>query len=418
METIQQLTQRLCPNGVPMVKIGDVCKCYAGATPDTKNSQYWENGTIQWMSSGEVNKGQVFATEKKITPLGYDKSSTKMVPINSVVIALAGQGKTRGTVAITRTELCTNQSLCAIIPNEQLIPDFLFHYLKGQYQTLRTISCGDGTRGGLNLKMINAFEIPMPPIEVQKRIVKVLDEMTAVVNELEAELLTELEARKKQYDYYRNKLLTFNEIGGIKWLTMKELGIFYGGLSGKTKNDFENGNAKFISYMNVYSNDAINIDVTDKVLIGDNEKQNKIQYGDIIFTGSSETKDDCAMTSVLTDKCTEDLYLNSFCFGFRFSDTSLFVPQFSKHLFRSGFMRKELVKTANGVTRFNVSKKMVAEIKIPLVPKSEQIRISNILNKMAIAVTDLQDNLQIEIRSRRQQYEYYRNKLLTFDQAA
>ena len=81
-------------------------------------------------------------------------------------------------------------------------------------------------------------------------------------------------------------------------------------------------------------------------------------------------------------------------------------------------MRKELVKTANGVTRFNVSKKMVAEIKIPLVPKSEQIRISNILNKMAIAVTDLQDNLQIEIRSRRQQYEYYRNKLLTFDQAA
>ena len=112
---------------------------------------------------------------------------------------------------------------------------------------------------------------------------------------------------------------------------MKELGIFYGGLSGKTKNDFENGNAKFISYMNVYSNDAINIDVTDKVLIGDNEKQNKIQYGDIIFTGSSETKDDCAMTSVLTDKCAEDLYLNSFCFGFRFSDTSLFVPQFSKH---------------------------------------------------------------------------------------
>ena len=67
---------------------------------------------------------------------------------------------------------------------------------------------------------------------------------------------------------------------------MKELGIFYGGLSGKTKNDFENGNAKFISYMNVYSNDAINIDVTDKVLIGDNEKQNKIQYGDIIFIGS------------------------------------------------------------------------------------------------------------------------------------
>ena len=128
MESIEQMIKRLCPEGVPMVKIGDVCTCYAGATPDTKNPQYWENGTIQWMSSGEVNKGQVFATEKKITQLGYDKSSTKMVPINSVVVALAGQGKTRGTVAITRTELCTNQSLCAIIPNDQLIADYLFHF--------------------------------------------------------------------------------------------------------------------------------------------------------------------------------------------------------------------------------------------------------------------------------------------------
>ncbi len=74
----------------------------AGATPSTTIKDYWDNGTIRWMSSGEVNLGQVFDTEKRITQKGYDNSSTKMIPENSVVVALAGQGKTRGTVAITR----------------------------------------------------------------------------------------------------------------------------------------------------------------------------------------------------------------------------------------------------------------------------------------------------------------------------
>ena len=106
------------------------------------------------MSSGEVNKGKHFMKlEKKITKEGYVKiSNTKMLPKNTVVIALAGQGKTRGTVAITRIELCTNQSLCGIIPNEKLNSDYLYHYLKTQYENLRQLSSGDGTRGGLNLK--------------------------------------------------------------------------------------------------------------------------------------------------------------------------------------------------------------------------------------------------------------------------
>ena len=99
-------------------KIDDIATCFAGATPSTKIPEYWDNGTIQWMSSGEVNNGQIYETEKRISQLGFDKCSTKMVKPNTVVMALAGQGKTRGMVAITRVPLCTNQSLCAIETND------------------------------------------------------------------------------------------------------------------------------------------------------------------------------------------------------------------------------------------------------------------------------------------------------------
>ena len=206
MNKIERMLQELCPDGVEYKKLEDICECYAGATPNTKRIEYWENGTIPWMSSGEVNKGVVWETEKKITQLGYDSSSTKMVPANTVVVALAGQGKTRGSVAIVRIPLCTNQSLCSLVTKGDVNPDFLYHYLKGQYLTLRKISSGDGTRGGLNLKMINAFEIPVPPLPIQEEIVRILDHFTALTAELQAEL----QARQEQYEYYRNKLLTFS----------------------------------------------------------------------------------------------------------------------------------------------------------------------------------------------------------------
>ena len=149
---------------------------------------------------------------------------------------------------------------------------------------------------------------------------------------------------------------------GVEYKTLGELGEFYGGLSGKTKKDFENGNSKFISYMNVYKNLKINIDTDEKVLIAKNEKQHCIQHGDVLFTGSSETSDECAFSSVLADKTEEKLYLNSFCFGFRFFNEKLFYPEFSKYLFRSDSLRKQLVKTASGVTRFNVSKERMKKV--------------------------------------------------------
>ena len=161
------------PKSYNIKKVGDFAVCFAGATPSTKIPSYWDNGNIPWMSSGEVHKGRVQDTDAKITQQGYDGCSTKMVPIHSIVVALAGQGKTRGTVAINDIELCTNQSLCAIVPNEEVNYEYLFHNLRGRYRELRSMSGDVDGRGGLNLKHIQSIKVIVPPMSEQMKFVSI-----------------------------------------------------------------------------------------------------------------------------------------------------------------------------------------------------------------------------------------------------
>lgn len=201
---------------------------------------------------------------------------------------------------------------------------------------------------------------------------------------------------------------------GVEFKPLREIGDFFGGLTGKSKEDFIDGNARFISYMNVYSNPALKLDLPDFVKINDGEKQNVVQYGDILFTGSSETPNECGMSSVVTTKPSEPLYLNSFCFGFRLIDINTFNLDFLKHLLRSYEVRSQIAKTANGVTRFNISKKLFANITIPVPPIEVQEEIVRILDSFS----DYAAELQAELQARKQQYEYYRNLLLTFNPSA
>ncbi len=157
--------------------INSFAKCVAGATPSTAVNEYWEGGDIPWLSSGEVNKGRIYSTEKTITQKGYDNCSTHLVPAHTVLIALAGQGKTRGTVAVAEIALCTNQSICSILTDDSIDTDYLFHALKIQYDRIRSMSNGDGGRGGLNLEIVGKITVPKPPIELQKQFAKFVNQV-------------------------------------------------------------------------------------------------------------------------------------------------------------------------------------------------------------------------------------------------
>ncbi|WKZ30157.1 MAG: restriction endonuclease subunit S [Candidatus Dojkabacteria bacterium] len=201
---------------------------------------------------------------------------------------------------------------------------------------------------------------------------------------------------------------------GVEFRELSKLGYLFGGLTGKSKVDFTDGNAKFITYMNVYSNIAVDINVNTYVKIKEGERQTKLEYGDILFTGSSETPDECGMSSVLNTEIEEAIYLNSFCFGLRFNDRDLFLPDFCKYLFRDEKIRKLIGKTANGVTRFNISKKRFEKIRIPILPRPIQEEIVKILDTF----TELEAELEAELEVRKKQYDYYRDKLLTFKEKA
>lgn len=196
---------------------------------------------------------------------------------------------------------------------------------------------------------------------------------------------------------------------GVEYKTLGELGKFYGGITGKSKEDFKDGNAKFITYKNVYENISLKLDVEDKVKISEKENQRTLEYGDIIFTGSSETPDECGISSVITKKVEEKLYLNSFCFFFRMNNKEILNPDFAKHLFRSSNLRYQIGKTASGVTRFNVSKKAMEKICIPVPPLEVQCEIVHILDDFTL----LSAELSAELKARQKQYEYYLYKLIS-----
>lgn len=200
----------------------------------------------------------------------------------------------------------------------------------------------------------------------------------------------------------------------VEWKTLGEICELYGGLTGKNKSDFENGNAKYISYKNIFNNLEINFDNLDIVKISESENQHEVRYGDILFTGSSETANEAGMSSSVTTQFSKQIYLNSFSFGLRFNADIQIMPEFSKYLFRSYFMRKEIAKTASGVTRFNVSKARFKKLQIPIPPLKEQMRIVSILDKFDTLTNSISEGLPKEIELRTKQYEYYRDLLLTF----
>ena len=206
------------------------------------------------------------------------------------------------------------------------------------------------------------------------------------------------------------KLIEMIQTASVEWKPLGEIGLIYGGLTGKNKYDFENGNSKYVTYKNIFDNIEVDLNNLGTVRVNTGEKQHCIKYGDILFTGFSETADEAGMSSVVTSKFDEMIFLNSFSFGFRFNE-NIIIPEFAKYLFRSYFIRKEIIKTASGVTRFNISKERFKKIQIPIPPLEIQQKIVKILDKF----TELEVTLEAELALRKRQYRYYRDFLLDFD---
>ena len=162
-------------------KLGEICEIFSGGTPSTKIQSYW-NGDLSWLSSGETRNNLITKTERKITQLGVEKSSTRLAKKNDIVIATAGQGHTRGQISFCLIDTYVNQSIVVLRTNKSIIrPKFLFYNLKSRYKELRGLSDAHSSRGSLPKNILSNLDIIFPSLIKQKQIEKILYNLDAKI---------------------------------------------------------------------------------------------------------------------------------------------------------------------------------------------------------------------------------------------
>ena len=188
--------------------MGEICsKICSGGTPSTSVKSYY-NGNIPWMRTQEVDWTEVYETEMKITEEAIRNSSAKMIPENCVIIAM--YGATAAKCCINKIPLTTNQACCNLQINPQIADyRYVYQYICNEYNNLKAM--GEGSQSNINASKIKNYRIPIPPLEIQEKIVAILDRFETLVNDLTKGLPAEIAAIKEQYEYYRNKLLTFKQ---------------------------------------------------------------------------------------------------------------------------------------------------------------------------------------------------------------
>ncbi|KWS17632.1 hypothetical protein AL065_25405 [Pseudomonas amygdali pv. ulmi] len=246
------------------------------------------------------------------------------------------------------------------------------------------------TRNQVPITAQRKLAVVIPPIEEQIGIASSLsgvDELISSLDKLIAKKRNLLQAAMQELLTGQRRLPGFCGEWDLK--TMRALGNTYGGLAGKTKIDFGHGKARYIPFMNVMTDTVIDASWLEPVDVAPDEAQNLAKKGDLFFNGSSETPEEVGFCSVLLEDI-PNLYLNSFCFGFRFNTAAKVNGLFFAYWFRSKAGRAATSVLAQGATRYNIAKSAFMQLEIPQPMEAEQTAIASILSDMDTEVAALE----------------------------
>ena len=355
-----------------MKKLGEISTFYSGGTPLTSKREYFD-GDIPFIRSGEINSDK---TEQFISELGLKNSSAKLVEVGDILYAL--YGATSGEVGICKLNGAINQAVLCIKSNENHY--FLFSYLRDKKESI-TNTFLQGGQGNLSADIVKKIELYIPSIKEQTKISSFLSKIDARIT-AQSKILLHLKSLIESLNdsLSEQKIRINSNSENWKKVRLGDLGYTFTGLSGKTKEDFGNGK-RYIQYKQIFDSSKIVVENCGYVNVSENENQNSVKYGDIFFTISSETPDEIGMSSVLLEDV-KNVYLNSFCFGFRLNSFKELLPEFARFLFRSKIVRNEIKKLAQGSTRYNMSKTELLKLEILLPSIMEQKEISAFLSSL------------------------------------
>ncbi len=412
MSRVDDLIAKLCPNGVDFRAIGDFGELVRGN--GMPKSDFVESGV------GCIHYGQIYTyygiwtTETKSFVSAEKSERLAKVDPGDLVITNTSENiedVCKAVAWIGETQIVTGGHATVLKHDQD--PKYLSYYLQTPHFFAEKKKHATGTKViDVSAKSLAKIRIPVPPLEVQREIVKVLDTFT----KLEAEL----EARRRQYKYYRDALLMFGERAdadaskqaSIRWMTLGEIGKFTRGRR-FTKDDYVPNGIGCIHYGDIYTQHGTSATQAVSHVRADLASTLRFaQQGDIVIAAVGETVEDVGKAVAWLGE--DEVAIHDDCFVFQHSMN----PKFVSYCFQTQRFNAEKNKFVARAKVKRLSGESLAKLTIPVPPLEEQERIVAILDKFDALVNDMSFGLPAEIKARRQQYTHYRDRLLTFREAA
>ena len=352
-------------------QLHNVCKLLSGGTPALDISCYW-NGNIPFISATAMHKPYIIDSEQYLSEEGLVHGSKLLKQGNLLLLVRGSMLWKRIPVCYNRVDVAFNQDVKGIIPNNVTNSLFLLYWFLSQENRIKYMVTGTGIGAGkLDMEDLLSMKILLPLQDEQRKVVSLLQLIDA-----------RIATQNKIIEKYESLIKGLNDslyaqYGDDVLTSFSSLGFSYSGLSGKSAQDFGSGKP-FITYLNVYSNNIINEKDFQYVAIKEGEKQNVVEYGDVLFTLSSETPEEVGIGSVYLGN--ENVYLNSFCFGIHIINTKIVFPPYLSYYVSSTPFRKFIYPYAQGSTRFNLCKVDFERASIKLPTLENQKRIYSILS--------------------------------------
>lgn len=402
-------------------KLGEVFDTRTGYTPSKKIKEYWENGTVNWFTIDDIRKKgrNLDDANVKISEKAVKKDLFKK---NSLILSIIG---TIGEYALIDNDFVVNQQFMVFTPNDCYKELINMEYIKYYFSKISEY-CKNNTRQSsvptVDTDSVLRQEIPIPSLSTQEKIVEILDKFTNFVTELQLELQSELQSRTKQYTYYRDKLLSeeyltkvtkeMEEDRRLNIVTLGEIGEFTRG-NGLQKKDFLDEGNPVIHYGQIYTKYGF---VAEKVLsyVSDEifSKLRKAQKNDILIATTSENVEDVGKSVVWIGD--EEIGFSGDMYSYRTQQNSKYIAYY----FQTNAFQRQKERKATGTKMIRIHADDMEKFEIPLPPLSLQNKIVKVLDRFQVLLADTKGLLPAEIEERQKQYEYYREKLLTFDEVS
>lgn len=358
---------RPLPDGWRWAKLGDVCHTTSGGTPSRSVPSYYE-GDIPWVKSGELNDASIDDTQEKITIKALEESSAKAFPSGTLLIAL--YGATVGKLGVLEVDAATNQAVCAIFTGDDVERDYLFFYLLGHREVLLQDSFG-GAQPNISQKIVRSIELPLPPLDEQKRIAAILEDKMATIDQARAAAEGQLEAAQALPAAYLRAV--FDSAEAQEWpkrrlgdlaLLGPDNGVF------KRRSEFGSG-VPIVNVSDLYRSLAVNLAQTERVQVSDQELERfAIAPGDLFFCRSSLKREGIGWCCYVREVAEPAVFE---CHVMRVRpDQERLDPEYLAHYWRHPSVRAEVIGKSRISTMTTMNQKDLADVRVPVPPLVRQ----------------------------------------------